>query len=83
MRFPDHNLRFRIACFERGTQVIFDLPKGDLHCQERDAYFTMDLTSQMCQKGWKLMGKMMCSCSELCFKNLVYCVVSQLADFSN
>ena len=43
----------------------------------------MDLTDQMSQKGWKLKGNMMCSCSEPCFKNLVRCVVSQHADFSN
>ena len=30
MRFPDHNLSFGIACFERGTQIIFD---RNLHCQ--------------------------------------------------
>lgn len=56
--------------------MIFDLPKGDLHCQERDAYFTMDLTGQMCQKGWKLMGKMMCSCSDYALK--ILCTVSFL-----
>lgn len=81
MRFPDHNLRFRIACFERHTNNI--RPEHTLSTEERDAYFAMDLTDQMSQKGWKLKGKMMCSCSEPCVKNLVSCVVSQHADFSN
>lgn len=43
----------------------------------------LDLTGEMSQKGWKLKGKMMCSCSGSYFKNLVCRVVSQLADFSN
>ena len=51
--------------------------------EERDAYFSMDLTGQMSQKGWKLKGTIMYSCSESCFKNLVCCIVSQLADFGN
>lgn len=57
--------------------MIFD---RNLHCQLKKE---MLILPWMSQKGWILKGKMMCSCSESCFKNLVCCVVSQIADFRN
>lgn len=79
---PRSQLAFQnCLLWERHTNNI--RPEHTLWTEERDAYFAMDLTDQMSQKGWKLKGKMMCSCSEPCVKNLVSCVVSQHADFSN
>lgn len=79
---PRSQLAFQnCLLWERHTNNI--RPEHTLWTEERDPYFAMDLTDQMSQKGWKLKGKMMCSCSEPCFKNLVRCVVSQHADFSN
>lgn len=79
---PRSQLAFQnCLLWERHTNNI--RPEHTLSTEERDAYFAMDLTDQMSQKGWKLKGKMMCSCSEPCVKNLVSCVVSQHADFSN